>query len=206
MVTRSMGKGISLSSVFAQSPPPRTPISESWHGIPTIAEIQRLIPLNIPQMKKFFSISLLALALAACNSDPKPVTVTNAIDTVGLAAYQQQKARGSELDTVAKPQIVYVAAPAPKPRATRPRASAASGGSTATGTGSGTGTDAGTAAAPAKKKGISNTAKGAIIGGVAGAAGGAIINKKNRGAGALIGAVLGAGAGAVVGSQVKKGQ
>ena len=39
---------------------------------------------------------------------------------------------------------------------------------------------------------------------MAGAAGGAVINKKNRVAGAVIGAVLGAGGGYVVGRQMDK--
>ena len=55
-----------------------------------------------------------------------------------------------------------------------------------------------------QKKGWSKTAKGAVIGGVAGAAGGAIINKKNRAAGAVIGGVVGAGAGAVIGNDMDK--
>jgi hypothetical protein len=43
-----------------------------------------------------------------------------------------------------------------------------------------------------------------VIGGVAGAAGGAIINKKNRAAGAVIGGVVGAGTGAVIGNEMDK--
>ena len=80
-----------------------------------------------------------------------------------------------------------------------------SGGETAS-TGSGTGTSgSGTAEAPAEKKeGWSKAAKGAVIGGVAGAAGGAVINKKNRVAGAVIGAVIGAGGGYVIGRQADK--
>jgi hypothetical protein len=50
-----------------------------------------------------------------------------------------------------------------------------------------------------KKKGLNNAAKGAIIGAGAGAIGGAIINKENRGKGAIIGGAVGAGAGAVTG-------
>ena len=55
-----------------------------------------------------------------------------------------------------------------------------------------------------KKKGINNTAKGAIIGAGAGAVGGAIINKKNPGKGAIIGGVIGAGAGAATGILLDK--
>ena len=59
-----------------------------------------------------------------------------------------------------------------------------------------------------KKKGWSNTAKGAVIGAGAGAIGGAIINHKDRGTGALIGGLagagLGAGAGAIMDAEKKK--
>ncbi len=52
------------------------------------------------------------------------------------------------------------------------------------------------------KRGWSAKAKGAVIGAGAGAVGGAILNKKNRGAGAIIGgvggAILGTGVGAVI--------
>ena len=47
-------------------------------------------------------------------------------------------------------------------------------------------------------------AKGAVIGGVAGAAGGAAIHKKNRVLGAVVGAVVGAGGGYVVGRGMDK--
>lgn len=55
-----------------------------------------------------------------------------------------------------------------------------------------------------RKKGWSKTAKGAVIGGVTGAAAGAIIDKNNRGAGAVIGGAVGAGAGAIIGNQMDK--
>lgn len=55
----------------------------------------------------------------------------------------------------------------------------------------------------AEKKGISKTAQGAIIGGAAGAVGGAILSKK-KGAGAAVGAVVGAAAGAIIGNKKDK--
>jgi len=55
-----------------------------------------------------------------------------------------------------------------------------------------------------KKEGWSKAAKGAVIGGVAGAAGGAILNKKNRVAGAVIGGVIGAAGGYGVGRTMDK--
>ncbi|MES2849356.1 MAG: glycine zipper domain-containing protein [Bacteroidota bacterium] len=53
--------------------------------------------------------------------------------------------------------------------------------------------------AETKKKGWSKAAKGAVIGGVTGAAAGAVINKKNRAAGAVIGGAVGAGVGYGIG-------
>jgi hypothetical protein len=55
-----------------------------------------------------------------------------------------------------------------------------------------------------EKKGWSAKAKGAVIGAGAGAAAGAIINKRNRAAGAVIGGVLGAGAGTGIGAIIDK--
>jgi len=55
-----------------------------------------------------------------------------------------------------------------------------------------------------KKKGWSDAAKGAVIGGAAGAIGGAVINGKNRGKGAIIGAVIGAAGGYVIGKKRDK--
>jgi hypothetical protein len=70
------------------------------------------------------------------------------------------------------------------------------------------GTSGNAAEAPAtettEKKKWSGTAKGAVIGGVTGAAAGAVINKKNRAVGAVVGGVIGAGTGAVIGKQAEK--
>jgi hypothetical protein len=55
-----------------------------------------------------------------------------------------------------------------------------------------------------QKKGWSSKAKGAVIGGVAGAAAGAIINKNQRVVGGVIGSVLGAGAGLGIGAILDK--
>lgn len=55
------------------------------------------------------------------------------------------------------------------------------------------------AVAPAKKKGWSGAAKGAVIGAGVGAATGAIVSKK-KGEGAIIGGIVGAGVGAGTGA------
>jgi hypothetical protein len=56
----------------------------------------------------------------------------------------------------------------------------------------------------AKKKGWSNAAKGAVIGGAVGAAGGAVIYKKNRVLGGVIGGVVGAAGGFGIGKHLDK--
>jgi hypothetical protein len=58
--------------------------------------------------------------------------------------------------------------------------------------------DAGVVQAPARRKGWSKAAKGAVIGGVTGAVAGAVISK-NKTKGAIIGGILGAGGGYVIG-------
>lgn len=74
-------------------------------------------------------------------------------------------------------------------------------GTSGTGT-AGTGTVDNTTTIPEKKEGISKSAKGAVIGGVAGAAAGAIITKKGKGA--VIGGVIGAAGGYILGRKKDK--
>ncbi|RYZ23083.1 MAG: glycine zipper family protein [Chitinophagaceae bacterium] len=167
-------------------------------------------------MKKLYTAASAIVFLVACNSTPAAnTTSTNPLDTVGLAEFQKQKALyvASELDSTQAPPANTAATPAaaaPRRAAStsKPKSgsnTSASGTGASTDAGAGTASDAGsgTAAAP-EKKGWSKTAKGAVIGGVTGAAAGAIINKKNRGAGAIIGGVVGAGAGAVIGNAQDK--
>ena len=56
---------------------------------------------------------------------------------------------------------------------------------------------------PEKKKGWNKSTKGAVIGGVAGAVGGAILGKK-KGLGAVIGGVVGAAGGYIIGKDMEK--
>ncbi|TCZ64778.1 glycine zipper domain-containing protein [Flaviaesturariibacter aridisoli] len=155
-------------------------------------------------MKKFLPAFALVLALSACNSDPKPTTTVPANDTTGLAAFQQQKVpvAASELTPAATPAVAALHHSSVRHTAATRNSTTSSSGATTSG--SSTGTSGGTATATPKRKGISGTAKGAIIGGVAGAAGGAIINKKNRAVGAIVGGVVGAGAGALIGNKLDK--
>jgi outer membrane lipoprotein SlyB len=64
--------------------------------------------------------------------------------------------------------------------------------------------ESGDEAKATQKEGISKAAKGAVIGGIAGAGAGAVINKKNRVVGAVVGAVIGAGGGYVLGRKMDK--
>lgn len=92
---------------------------------------------------------------------------------------------------------VATPAPAPEPTPTPAPTTETAG----TGT---TGTESAPAAEPAKKKGISNSAKGAIIGGVGGAVAGAVIGKNGKGA--IIGGVIGAAGGYILGKKKDKKQ
>jgi len=65
------------------------------------------------------------------------------------------------------------------------------------------GAETGTIPAPAKKKkGWSNTAKGAVIGAGVGAVTGAVVDKKSSATGAVIGGLAGAGVGAATGAVI----
>jgi hypothetical protein len=151
----------------------------------------------------------------------------NTLDTTGFAAFQNMKAL-NELAVVEQPvQEVQMAATPVKKVSTAPvrkasksvasapkrtsTSSGTSGSSSSTGstvsTGNGDGAESagtGDVAQAEEKKGWSKAAKGAVIGGVTGAAAGAIINKKNRAVGAVIGGVIGAGGGYVLGRGMDK--
>ncbi len=62
---------------------------------------------------------------------------------------------------------------------------------------------AGTVPVATEKKGWSKRAKGAVIGGVGGAAVGAVVSK-NKVAGAVIGSAIGAGGGYIIGNETDK--
>ena len=108
---------------------------------------------------------------------------------------------------------VRVPQPAPARRASRPPAPApveerpappvqeepTPGGTGEVASNTGSGASPADAPAPqaetAKKEGMSNATKGAVIGGAGGAVIGAVLNKKNRGVGAVIGGVVGGAVG-----------
>ena len=145
-----------------------------------------------------------AVSMTACNTTPDTSTTQKAIqptvDTTGLAQFQAWKAQNelvsTQENTAMQPTREVVYYPASSARRT-------SGVSRSSGTSRSSGSS-GTGTTTTKKKGWSSAAKGAVIGGVAGAAGGAVINKKNRAAGAVIGGVIGAAGGYGIGRTIDK--
>ena len=152
-------------------------------------------------------------------------------DTVGMAAFNAWKAQNelisasayqAQAQVQASPQktrtiVKYV--PVSKPVKSTPAASTSTNSSTSTSTpsteqsSSGSSADTGNGSVSTgstetptveKKEGWSKAAKGAVIGGVAGAAGGAVLNKKNRVVGAVIGGVVGAAGGYGIGRTMDK--
>jgi hypothetical protein len=147
---------------------------------------------------KWMIISVLAIVvlMTACNTTPDTATTQKAIqpvvDTTGLAAFQAWKAQNelmsTQQNTAMQPQAQTREVVRYYPVSSARRSSS---GVSRSSTGS-----SGTAY---RKKGWSSAAKGAVIGGVAGAAGGAIINKRNRAVGGIVGGILGAGVGYGIG-------
>ncbi|MEO9003943.1 MAG: YMGG-like glycine zipper-containing protein [Ginsengibacter sp.] len=83
--------------------------------------------------------------------------------------------------------------------------SSGTGSNTSTSSNSGSGnTSTQTTQTTTRKKGWSSAAKGAVIGGGAGAIGGAIISKKKPVQGAVIGGVVGAAGGYIIGKDIDK--
>ena len=182
-------------------------------------------------MKKLLPLFGAALFMVACNQTPEQVAGTSTspfiqqqaqaqqpvADTAGLASFNAWKAQ-NELADMNQYQAKQAPAAAPVRKAAvkssapaRKSSSRPSAPSTTSNEGSGSGTEtAGTGTGTGaeetakKKEGWSKAAKGAVIGGVAGAAGGAVINKKNRVVGAVVGAVIGAGGGYVIGRKMDK--
>jgi hypothetical protein len=174
-------------------------------------------------MKKLLPILAIAIVFAACNHkvDQQPAAAAtqqqaNMPDTAGLSDYYSWKAQ-NELAAVKPVQQVQATAAAPVVTRTiikrvpvsspAKSSSTSSSSSNNTDASSGSGTMSSGSEQTAKveqKKGWSKAAKGAVIGGVVGAAGGAVINKKNRVLGAVIGGVVGAAGGYGIGKGMDK--
>ena len=173
-------------------------------------------------MKFLTSAIVLALSLAACNSDPKTDLGTKK-EIVADTTTNYNNSVLTDTGTAIQPELSTVApalTEAKKNKNTTPKSQkpvttkiAAITANPAPVTAENTTVNT-TATQPAisnepapvateGKKGWSNAAKGAVIGGGAGAIGGAIISKK-KGKGAIIGGVLGAAGGYIIGRNKDK--
>lgn len=180
-------------------------------------------------MKKLLPIlGITVLSAVACNQVPDQKAISEQAaqqvlaqpDTTGIAAFNAWKAQ-NELASVTAQQPAQTQSAPEKTRTivkyvpveTSPSkpVSHSSSSSSSEQSSSGSSATSGTATSGSsqtakvdKKEGWSKAAKGAVIGGVAGAAGGAIINKQNRVVGAVVGGVLGAAGGYGIGRTMDK--
>ena len=130
--------------------------------------------------------------MAACHTSPK---ATDPANTEAIKTTHQEK------DSVRLAVQVKPSADEQTEKKKTQKLTTSRNNSTVSGSGSASSESSNTAKA---RKGWSKTAKGAVIGGVAGAGTGAVVNKKNRVAGAVVGGAVGAGVGAVIGHEMDK--
>jgi len=142
----------------------------------------------------FFAIVLFTSCGSKQSSDQLAV---NTIDTSGLAQFDAWKKQ----QEFAAQYAIYQATVA---KNTPVKSSQAVARKTKETTGSMSTSTSYPAKTAEKKKGWSKAAKGAVIGGVVGAAGGAVIYKKNRVLGGVIGGVVGAAGGFGIGKHLDK--
>jgi hypothetical protein len=150
-------------------------------------------------MKRILLGFALAAIVAGCNNKAEEKAEAQAVrDSIILA---QEKARLDSFERAEAAEKAAVAAVA-KERA-RTRSTSSTGSSNRAAYISDNGSVVYTTPQEAKRRGWSSAAKGAVIGGVAGAATGILVDKKD-GRGAVIGGVLGAGTGYVIGRDKDK--
>lgn len=145
--------------------------------------------------------------------------VLSAADSVKMEEFEKWKEQNDQVAEKQKTVVVYRELRKPAAVSNEEQAVSSSAGNEETNATAGTPTETGGTTAGSsdetnepvtptseteQKKGWSKAAKGAVIGGVTGAAAGAIINKKNRGVGAVIGGVVGAGVGYGIGRSKDK--
>ncbi|MBO9595746.1 MAG: glycine zipper family protein [Niabella sp.] len=169
-----------------------------------------------------FAVIAIMILVVACRNTKKEDNA-GAIpvqDTLGLAEYQKWKMENEVRNRLQQEQQLENAgavAPAATSRSSASSSRSSSRSSSSRGTtyrSGGNGGDyssgsSGTVAqapAPQRKKGMSHTAKGAIVGAASGAIIGAVANRKNRLGGGVVGGVIGAATGAGVGAIVDKKQ
>lgn len=144
-------------------------------------------------MKKILLVVILGMALSACNNNAKEEALVKqkviaaVKDSLRLDSFKKAEIKAKEKEEQRLAQIKEekrVLLLAEQNEAASARSSS--------------NYNSNEAAAPAKKKGWSQAAKGTAIGAGAGALGGILIDKKD-GRGAIIGGVVGAGTGYLIG-------
>lgn len=145
-------------------------------------------------MKKIFLVFVMAAGLTACNNaeNKENAAKADALDRQQMATAIKDSIR---LDSFKRADAAL--------QADKNQAATQSVSSNRTSGSATRSAQYGGTATANKKKGWSEAAKGATIGGLAGAVGGAIIDKK-KGRGAVIGGVIGAGTGYVIGREKDK--
>ncbi len=141
-------------------------------------------------MKKIILTIVIAAGLTACSNQPKtPVVVVDTMAIKQQALLEEQARVQAEQHRTDSIEAIRKAEARAESRAER---------RTYTTMSQNAQLDAPAEAAPAKKKGWSDAAKGTLIGAGAGALGGALIDP-NHGRGAIIGTLVGGGAGYAIG-------
>ncbi len=172
--------------------------------------------MNIRKILPFAVLAIVIFMVACTNTkkeDASVSTIPNQ-DTIGLAEYQRWKMENEIKEQIQNEKDQQAAAVTAAP-ASRKSTSTARTSSSRSSSGSGTyssgssssgSSNSGTVAQPQQqqRKGMSHTAKGAIVGAASGAVIGAVANKKDRLGGGVVGGVIGAATGAGVGAIVDK--
>ncbi|MCF3107840.1 YMGG-like glycine zipper-containing protein [Niabella sp. CC-SYL272] len=168
------------------------------------------------RMMPFAVIAMMILVVACRNTKKEDSAGAIPVqDTLGLAEYQKWKMENEVRNRLQQEQQLENAAPAATSRSSavsshRSSRSSSSRGTTYRSGGGGGDYNSGSsgtvaqAPEPQRRKGMSHTAKGAIVGAASGAIIGAVANRKNRLGGGVVGGVIGAATGAGVGAIVDK--
>lgn len=178
--------------------------------------------MNIKRFIAVFAVLIvMVFIVVSCTNTKKDDAKNTGIqvqDTLGLSEYQKWKMQNELSNPSAVPPQATAstkssssssksASKSSTSRRTTYKSSGNTYSSSSGSSGSQSGTSNNTAAtqpAATQRKGMSHTAKGAIVGAASGAIIGAVANKKDRLGGGVVGGVIGAATGAGIGSVVDK--
>lgn len=158
-------------------------------------------------MKKIFYLLAITAVFAACkgksgndlNANKEIISLSDS--TFYNSNYMTDTGAVSNPEDFTGGAVISGKATVPKTATAPVRRSSGGSYSNSSGSSSSSGSGTNTSTAPARRKGVSKAAQGAIIGGVGGAVAGAVIGK---GKGAIIGGVVGAAGGYIIGRSKDK--